>query len=47
MDALHLLLNRRSASRLSAPAPVGKYVRISSMQDCVRPITETCNRGGL
>lgn len=24
MDALHLLLNRRSASRLSAPAPVGE-----------------------
>jgi len=24
MDALHLLLNRRSASRLSAPAPIGE-----------------------
>lgn len=47
MDALHLLLNCRSASRLSAPAPVGE-IRQNIINAGLRaPITETCNRGGL
>lgn len=45
MDALDLLLNRRSASRLAEPAPTGKCVKISSMRACVRPITARCSRG--
>ena len=38
MDALTLLLNRRSASRLTTPAPEGEALKIFSMPGCVRRI---------
>lgn len=45
MDALDLLLNRRSASRLAEPAPAGKYAKISSTRACVCPDHARCSRG--
>ncbi len=47
MDALELLVNRRSASRLTEPAPAGTRYKIFSAPRCVRRTMARCNRGSL
>ncbi len=46
MDALELLINRRSASRLAEPAPTGEATSgTSRVRVCVRRTISPCNRG--
>ncbi len=45
MDALELLINRRSASRLAEPAPTGEQLQNSCARVCVRQTINPCNRG--
>ncbi|VFS83144.1 nitroreductase [Salmonella enterica subsp. enterica] len=45
MDALELLVNRRSASRLAEPAPVGEQLQNILRAECVFPIINLYSRG--
>lgn len=45
MDALELLINRRSASRLAEPAPTGEQLQNILRAVCVRRTISPCNRG--
>lgn len=45
MDALELLVNRRSASRLAEPAPVGEQLENILRAGMRAPITARCSRG--
>lgn len=45
MDALELLVNRRSASRLAEPAPAGEQLQNILRAACARRIIRPCNRG--
>lgn len=47
MDALELLLNRRSASRLTAPAPAGEVLTILFTQVCELRTMVPCSHGAL
>lgn len=45
MDALELLVNRRSASRLTDPAPAGEQLENILRAGCARRTTERYSRG--
>jgi nitroreductase len=45
MDALELLVNRRSASRLAEPAPAGEQLTTFCVPVCARRITVRCSHG--
>jgi hypothetical protein len=45
MDALELLVNRRSASRLAEPAPAGEQLENILRAGCAPRIMARCSRG--
>ena len=47
MDALDLLLNRRSASRLAEPAPAGEQLKTFCAPGCAPRIMAPCSRGAF